>query len=366
MKFAEVTGQDHLKNILRQGVRAGRIPHAQLFLGGQGSGSLGLALAYATYIGCTARTEEDSCGECPSCRKMASLTHPDLHFSFPFPSNKGDMATELYAEWREALIANPLMTYEDWMTALGAENKQGNIPIKECHAIIRNLSLKAYENEYKMLLMWLPEYLGHEGNVLLKIMEEPPQKTLFLLVAENPDKILTTIRSRTQLVRVPPVEEQAVAEWLKTTFSTPDEDARRLALMSGGNLVLAKELAGNEENQYLTPFRKWMGMCYHKKFNEAMKWAEDFSGQGREQMKGFFTYALEIIRAVIANKYLGERSGLSPQEQKFVEQFGALLDLNKVNRMYDMFSKAFYETERNGNARMILSDLSFGMGKILK
>lgn len=365
MKFSAVVGQEELKNRLRRGVAEGRIPHAQMFIGAQGSGNLSLALAYAQYISCAARTENDSCGECPSCRKMQTLTHPDLHFSFPFPSNKGDVATELYAEWREAVLADPLLTYEAWMQALGAENKQGNIPIKECHAIIRNLSLKPYEAEYKMLVMWLPEYLGNEGNVLLKLIEEPPQKTLFLLVPVNTDKILTTIISRTQPVRVPPVDDDAVANWLMETAGMAKEDAARIALMAGGSLVRARELSDNAENQFLQPFRKWMGWCYKRQFHETARWAEDFGSSGREELKGFFTYSLEIIRAVVVHGHLGERSGLSEAEQQFVQKFSSLIDLNRADHMYKLFSEAFYETERNGNARMILTNLSFKIGRII-
>jgi DNA polymerase III subunit delta' len=180
MKFSELIGQKPLAARMRKAIRDGRVPHAQLFLGPEGSGNLAMALAYSQYAHCTQRTEEDSCGECSSCRKHQTMTHPDLHFSFPFPSNKADIASELYAEWRKAILEQPYQNYELWMQALESENKQGNIPIKECHAIIKSLSLKPFEGEYKILLMWLPEYLGSEGNVLLKLLEEPPPQNLWL------------------------------------------------------------------------------------------------------------------------------------------------------------------------------------------
>lgn len=367
MKFSQVVGQKELGASLRRGVRDGRIPHAQLFLGGEGSGNLPLALAYAQYIGCANRTDDDSCGECGSCRKFSSLTHPDMHFSFPFPSNKADLATELYAEWREALISNPYLNYEMWMQTLDAANKQGNIPIKECHAILRNLSLRPFEAEFKILLMWMPEFLGSEGNVLLKAIEEPAQKTIFLLVAENTDKILTTILSRVQLVRVPPIDETSITNWLSEKKELGTEDAKRLAVMSAGNLLRADELAASSENHYLEPFRTWMGYCYQKKLPEAFQWAEEYAGKGREQIKGFFIYSLEILRAVLVHPIIGSKHGLSPKEEEFVANFSKVINSHgKAEQMYRWLNDAAYEIERNGNAKLVLGDISFKVAGLLK
>ncbi|MBS3914955.1 MAG: hypothetical protein KG003_10670 [Bacteroidetes bacterium] len=367
MKFSDVIGQQELAARLRKGVREGRIPHGQLFLGEEGSGNLALALAYCAYIQCTNRLEHDSCGECPSCRKHLGMVHPDMHYSFPFPSNKADVATELYPEWRKEIPAQPYLNYEMWMQALNSENKQGNIPIKECHAILKNLSLKPFESEYKILLMWLPEFLGNEGNVLLKLIEEPPENTLFLLVAQNQDKILTTILSRVQLTRIPPIQNTAIAERLMGFGKTGAEDATRIAMMSAGNYLRALELAGNEENAYLEPFRNWMGFCFQKKLDKAVNWADDYAGVGREQLKGFFLYCLEIVRAVMVFPYMPEKSGLSKEEGDFVANFSKIVNHhNKGEKMYNWFNEAAYEVERNGNAKIILTDLSFKLARLLK
>ena len=191
MKFEDVIGQESVKTRLRHGVAVGRIPHAQLILGPEGAGGLPLALAYIQFVMCAQRTELDSCGECSTCRKLSSYTHPDVHYTFPFPKKAGEMesCSDVYPQWREALKDDVYMSYVDWMQQLNAENKQGNIPTKELRNIIKNLSLKAFEGNLKVCLVWLPEYLGQEGNILLKILEEPPVGTLFLLVGSDVDDI---------------------------------------------------------------------------------------------------------------------------------------------------------------------------------
>ncbi len=367
MRFAELVGQKELATKLRKGATSGRIPHAQLFLGAEGSGNLALTFAYAQYVMCTNRSEADSCGVCASCRKVSSLTHPDLHFSFPYPANKGDFATELYPEFRKAFIDNPYLNYEMWMENLDATGKQGNIPVKECHAILKNLSLKPFESEYKVLIMWLPEYLGNAGNVLLKSLEEPSQKTLFLLVGENTEKIITTILSRVQLIRVPPILNEDLADKLVESYNMPKEDALRLAVMSTGNLVKAIELAANAENHYLEPLRAWLGFCYQKQLPKAFDWADNYSAGGREQLKGFFLYSLEIIRAVLVYPVIGSNNGLNASETEFVAKFSSIINNNaKAELMYKWMNDAAYEVERNGSAKLIFADLSFKVARLLK
>ncbi|MBL7811728.1 MAG: hypothetical protein JNL57_05850 [Bacteroidetes bacterium] len=367
MLFADIPGQDALKNRLRSGRSTGRVPHAQLFLGAEGSGNLALALAYLQYLHCSEVSETDSCGQCSSCRKFSSLTHPDLHFTFPFPSNKADVCSELYAEWRKAVLDDVFITYENWMSRLSSENKQGNIPTKECHAILRNLALKPFEDGYKMLVMWLPEYLGSEGNVLLKMLEEPPQRTLFILVATNPDKILTTILSRTQLVRVPPLEDAAISAWLQTHAGTEAGDADRVALMSAGDLVKARELAENAENVHLEPFRNWLAFCYKRDMAGAQGWAEEYGTLGREKLKAFLLYSLELLRAIAVYPIMGNKGGLTETEATFVSNFSRIIQSSdQLEFMNSAINDAIYEIERNGNGKMILADLSYKLARALK
>lgn len=360
MYFRNIIGQKELGHKMRESIRVGRIPHAQLFLGAEGSGNLALALAYARYVMCLQPSDDDSCGDCSSCRKLNNLAHPDVHYSFPFPSNQADVASELYPKWREFAGNNPYMTYEQWMTGLDAENKQGNIPVKECQAIIRSLALKPFESEFKVLIMWLPEFLGNQGNVLLKLIEEPAHKTLFLLVGENTDKILTTILSRAQLVRIPPVDAESISAALQTELSFSREDAHRIALMSSGNWVKALELAANSENKFLEPLRTWLLLCYGKKLAPATKWSEDYASNGRETLKGFFIYALEILRAVTVYSVTQKLDGLNESEADFVTKFSKVLNKHeKFESMYNHFNDAVYQIERNANAKLVLTDMSF-------
>lgn len=367
MKFQDVVGQEELKERLRNGYRSGKVPHAQFFAGDPGSGNLALALAYTTYIHCSQKTETDSCGACSSCVKMRTFTHPDVHYSFPVPNLKNKQGTaDFYTDWRNTLAQSPYFSYEKWMLKLGAENKQGNISNEECRAIIRNLSMKAFEGGKKILLMWLPEYLGAQGNILLKFIEEPPDNTLFLLVGTNTNKVLKTILSRSQLMRVPPADDASISLYLQQTNGLDKEAADRTAMMAGGSVIKAEELLNVSENVFLQPLREWMNMCYAQRMNEAVKWADHFGGEGREVLKGFLGYALEIMRAVAVQDFLSGKSGLSEQETDFVNRFSKIVHPGKIESMYTYLNSAYYELERNGQPKFILSDLSFKFSRVIK
>src|SRR4051812_35495291 len=215
MQFKHIIGQEAVKQRLINTVKENRVSHAQLFLGPEGSGSLALAVAYAQYVSCEDKQPDDSCGVCSSCRKYQKLAHPDLHFSYPFfAKDKNDTALTFIGQWREALLTNPYLSLDIWRGYLDAENKQANINIAECHQIIKKLSLKPFESVYKVLILWLPEYLDKEGNALLKIIEEPQPNTLFVLVAQNQDQILNTILSRTQLIKIPALDYNDIKDYL--------------------------------------------------------------------------------------------------------------------------------------------------------
>ena len=238
MQFREIVGQAAVKQRLINSVKENRVSHAQLFLGPEGSGNLPLAVAYAQYVACEDRQPDDSCGVCPSCRKYQKLAHPDLHFSYPFfAKHKDDNALTFMEQWREAFLANPYLSLDTWRGYLDAENKQANINIAECHQVIKKLSLKPFESAYKILILWLPEYLDKEGNALLKIIEEPQPNTLFLLVAQNQDQILNTILSRTQLVKIPALEYEEIKDYLINRHQQTDHAAGEIAYLSNGNLT---------------------------------------------------------------------------------------------------------------------------------
>jgi len=368
MQFGDIVGQQAVKDQLVRGVRENRISHAQLFLAPEGSGSLALALAYAQYISCENRGENDSCGTCSSCRKYTKLIHPDLHFSYPFfAKHKDDTALSFIEEWRRTFLSNPYLSLDEWRNQLDAENKQANINIAECHQIIRKLSLKAFESEYKVLIMWLPEYLDKEGNTLLKIIEEPPQKTLFLLVAQNQDQILNTILSRTQLVKVHRLKDEEVADYLVRKFHLNEEQAIRIAYLSEGNIQTAVNLSREESNNNFGMFSDWLRMCFTNRGLLAIEFAETAAKIGRENQKNFLRYGMKLMREVLMVLAGAEHLvHLPANEKEFVVNFSKVLNAAKAEAIVDELEKAHYHIERNANGKILFLDVSLQFIKILK
>ena len=308
MLFSEVVGQEQVKKQLRNSVSVGRIPHAQLFFGTEGSGTLPLAIAYARYVACTSRTEDDACTTCPSCRKFERLQHPDLHFSFPVntgrkPSND-PVSDEYIQEWREFVLGNPYFRSIQWYDYIGLENKQGIISKKESAAIIRKLSLKSFESDYKFMIIWLPEKMNAtSGNMLLKLIEEPPQNTLFILVSEDPGQVLTTISSRAQPVKLSRIDNDSLADALRNKFQIPDTELKDIVRIANGNFIQAQELIlSSAENEFnFEKFTGIMRMCWSRNFQDINDWVDEMSGIGREKLKNFFIYALHLIRENLAS-----------------------------------------------------------------
>jgi DNA polymerase-3 subunit delta' len=367
MLLKDVIGQEAIKAKIIGSVHKGRIPHAQLFLSNPGAGGLPLALAYAQYITCTNRTEVDSCGDCNSCKKHQSFTHPDVHFSYPFVKDKGELSTDLISDWRAALKANPYMNYMDWMQFIGAEKKQGNIPIKENRDIIKRLSLKPYEAEFKFMILWLPEYLGKEGNVLLKIIEEPPQNTLFILVAENADRILGTILSRAQLVRIPPIQKKELKQGLMDIHSLTDEQAERMAQISQGSYRTCQDLLIEAESPYYEIWKNWMTACYTVKLSESASLAEKFHTMSRDDLKGFLQYGLELLRGIMVVKYESSLNNWVGKEYDFIQNFNKLnIPFAKLTEIIAEMENSIYLVERNSSVKMVMMDLSFYITKRIK
>jgi DNA polymerase III subunit delta' len=368
MQFGDIVGQQAVKDQLIRGVRENRISHAQLFLAPEGSGSLALALAYAQYISCENRAESDSCGTCSSCRKYSKLIHPDLHFSYPFfAKHKDETSLSFIEEWRRSFLSNPYLGLDEWRNQLDADNKQANINIAECHQIIRKLSLKAFESEYKVLIMWLPEYLDKEGNTLLKIIEEPPQKTLFLLVAQNQDQILNTILSRTQLVKVHRLRDEEVADYLVRKFHLNEEQALRIAYLSEGNIQTAVNLSKEESNNNFGMFSDWLRMCFTNRGLQAIEFAETAAKIGRENQKNFLRYGMKLMREVLMVLAGAEHLvHLPANEKEFVVNFSKVLNEAKAEAIVDELEKAHYHIERNANGKILFLDVSLQFIKILK
>lgn len=374
MQFSALIDQSALKAALVESARAGRIPHAQLFLGPEGCGALGLAIAYAAYLQCENPGETDSCGQCRACIKTHKLIHPDVHFSYPTVGSKS-VCTELLPDWRKAVGENPYFTLNAWLNRLNAENKQGNINTDETRDINRKLSLMAYEGKYKILVMWLPEFLGKEGNRLLKLIEEPPDNTVFLLVAENQELILNTILSRCQLVKVPPLSDETVAEGLARFSEISREAALRSAFLSGGNLAKALEMPEEKNNDHATLFLEWLRLAYQQKGGEMVQWVEKLSGGapvnerrfGRKDQKFFFEYAFHFLREMFMAIALGNRQLRLPEEEQVVAlKLAAILKPEQIEQMEDLFNECALGIERNANPRILFLDASIRLSKILR
>jgi len=369
MQFKDIIGHHAIKAHLIQTVQDNRVSHAQLFLGPEGSGSLALAVAYAQYINCEQKSENDSCGACSSCRKYQKLIHPDLHFSYPFfASGDKDIATTYLEEWRKAFLDNPYMGLDYWRHQLEAGNKQANINIAEAHDIIKKLSLKTFEAEYKVLVMWLPEYLNTQGNALLKLIEEPPEKTLFLFVTENQDRILNTIISRTQLVKIPKLPHEDVTQYLIQAKSMTAERANEIAFIADGNVQAAVGLIEEDTNPYFDLLINWLRFIVTDSGLNIIRFCEeDFPKLGRENQKNFLLYTVNVFRQILLTQEgLSQLVLLQGRELDFVQKFSENYSHEQLEPAIDLLEKAHYKVERNANPKILFLDLSLQLVLIFK
>ena len=381
MLFKEIIGQDAVKNQLRQSVREGRIAHAQLFTGISGIGKLQLALAYAQYLNCPHRTEEDSCGKCPTCLQFEHLQHPDLHFVFPIVGS--DETCDAFLEqWRSIILDRHYFDLEDWHKALGLETKQSMIYEKESGEILRKLSLKPYGNGYKVMIIWQPEKMNiTTANKLLKLLEEPPEKTVFLLVSEHPEQLLATIRSRVQTIRVPRLETETISEALqqKGMDSTKASDIARIA--NGSYLAALKKADESEDNkQELRDFIALFRDAYtvgvlrdpQKKYESLKRlrqWSIEMADSkvGREKQKHFLQYAQQQLREnYIRNAGCPELNYQMEDERDFSVKFAPFIHDGNVEAIMNQLDLAERQVEQNGNAKMIFFDLCLQMIVLIK
>jgi DNA polymerase III subunit delta' len=367
MQFKHIAGQAAVKQRLINTVNENRVSHAQLFLGPEGSGSLALAIAYAQYLCCEDKQPDDSCGVCSSCRKYQKLMHPDLHFSYPFfAKDKNDTALSFIEQWREALLANTYLSLDIWRGYLDAENKQANINIAECHQIIKKLSFKPFESVYKILILWLPEYLDKEGNSLLKIIEEPQPNTLFLLVAQNQDQILNTILSRTQLVKIPALSYDEIKEELIQNHHQTEFAAAEIAYLSSGNLTEALAMLQQENKSYHTLFVQWLRLCFGNKGPEVMTFVDQASKMGRENQKNFLRYGISFIReCCLLMAGAGTLVHLPAQELETAQKMTNVMNTAMAQAISTELEKAHYHVERNANPKILFLDVSLQIIKIL-
>ena len=367
MFFKDVIGQEEAKQRLIREAKEGKIAHARLFCGPEGIGKLPLAIAYARYLSCNNPGEEDACGICPSCIKFNKLAHPDLHFVFPVikKKSKDTVSDDYITEWRELLSHTPYFNLNIWLEEMGAENQQAQIFVKESDEIIRKLSLKSSQGGYKIMIIWLPEKMNVEcSNKLLKLLEEPPSQTIFLLVSEEPDMLLTTIQSRTQRFALYGIEEQYITQRLQSQYGLQEKDAISIGHRCEGNFLKALEsIHLSEENKlFFELFVSLMRLSYQRKIREMKQWSETLAAMGRERQKHFLSYCQRLVREnFIFNFQSPSLNFMNEEEQNFSRRFAPYINEKNVMGIMDELSEAQRHIEQNVNARMVFFDFSLKM-----
>ena len=382
MQFSHIIGQQSVIQQLKEMVDNNRLSHALLFIGKEGSGGLPLALAFSSYV--VSQSEKNKpvattaglFGDEPVAAAAShgaelaeQYIHPDIHYSYPvIPRKSGDkpVSTDYATEWREFIKLYPYGNVYDWLQFIGAENKQGNITAAECGDIIRKLNLKSFESEYKILILWMPEYLGNEGNKLLKLIEEPPANTLFILVAENESLVLPTILSRCQTVRIPPIEISDVAEALVQRSKLNAEQAMQLAAVSEGNYREALQLIQHAEEDWQSLLREWLNSILKTGPIAQVKWVDQVSALGREKQKQFLRYFTHLLEQSIRLRTMGEENlPLTGAEKDFAMRLNKLCDISQQQAITQQLDEAAYHIERNANAKMLFMALTIKLYHII-
>ncbi len=379
MLFSEVLGQKHIKNHLTTSVDAGRIAHAQLFVGPEGSGTLPMALAYAQYILCGNSNGENTGGN-ESCNlKFKNVSHPDLHFAFPVTTSdkvKSKPVSSYYLEeWRQLLDQQPYGNLFDWYKLLGVDNKQGQIGVDEALKIVKSLALKSYEGGHKVMLIWMAEKMNTAAaNKLLKLIEEPPEKTVFILIAEDEEQIINTIRSRCQVLHFPPLAEDAIVEALVKNYHIETSVAKKIAHQANGNYNKACDLIyqDSEDIQFEKWFILWVRSAFKAKGNKSaihdlISWSEEIAKTGRETQKKFLSFCLNYFRqALLMNYKADDLVYLEPKSEDFkLEKFAPFVHDSNILEISNELQDAIYHIERNGNSKIILMDLSIKLTRLL-
>jgi DNA polymerase-3 subunit delta' len=396
MQFQKIIGQQTVKEQLVQLVQQNRLSHALLFLSKEGSGALQLALAFAQYIVCNSAKEQsnksqslfgeellspspprgegqdegDSCGLCPACLKAEKLVHPDIHFSYPVITRKpGDKpkSTDYINEWREFITGFPYGNVYDWLQFIGAENKQGNIPSAEVEDINHKLNLKGFESQYKILVMWMPEFLGNQGNKLLKLIEEPPPDTIFIFVAEDEQAILPTILSRTQLVKIPLLADNEIENALITRANVTEAKASQVAGVAEGNYREALQLLQHAEEDWQSLVREWLNSIVKTGPIAQIKWIEEISKLGREKQKQFLRYFIHLLQQAVRTRVIDNTQiNIAENEKDFALRLNKMCSLSAQQAIINELDKATYYIERNANAKMLFHALSIRLYHIIK
>jgi len=379
MLFEDILGQEYIKKHLTQSVDNGRIPHAQLFVGPEGSGALPMAIAYAQYILCANTNGENNTGNQTCNLKFTNLSHPDLHFAFPVTTSdkakSRPVSNNYMDEWRQMLKEQPYGNLFDWYKLLGVDNKQGQIGVDEALEIVKSLSLKSYEGGYKVMLIWMAEKMNIAcANKLLKLIEEPPTKTVFILIAEEEEQIIKTIKSRCQLLHFPPLSENEIKQGLIKNYGLDESVAIKIAHQSDGNFNKACDLIyqDSEDLQFEKWFVFWIRTAFRAKGNKSVihdliSWSDDIAKTGRETQKQFLHFCLNFFRqALLLNYSASKLVYLEPKTDSFkLEKFAPFVHNDNILDISDALQDAIYHIERNGNSKIILTDLSIKLTRLL-
>lgn len=362
MRFSSIPGQEETKQHLLREVQSGKISHAQLFLGKPGYGTLPLALALVQYLFCENRQPSDSCGECPACRKVSELQHPDLHFSFPVVLSIAKKADAFIKDWREQVKEQPFFGLYDWIRRIDSSERKPVIGVDESMEIIRKLNLKSFEGGYKVMLIWMPEEMNTEAaNKLLKILEEPSPKTLFLLVSESQDKLLATILSRTQVLRIPMIDTDSLQRALEQK-GVPKATAESVAARSEGNLVEALSVLSDKDESDLNRelFIQLMRVCFRKDVGLMLDWTDSVAALTKEGQKHFLRYALHMTRQSLLKNYTDDLlTRVSAEELEFLKNFARFISNNNAIDFMNLFNDSHYYLERNAHVRLTFTQLCF-------
>jgi DNA polymerase III subunit delta' len=371
MRFQDIAGKNSVKTQLTNQVTRSRIPHAQIFLGREGAGGLPLAMAYASYIMCKNRSENDSCGECDACRKSAKYIHPDIHFAYPvvaFQKLKREQVTseQWLPDFRKALVTNPYMDIGAWLNIMDAEDKQPNINVKECNDIRHKLSLMTYEADVKIMIIWLPEYLEKEGNRLLKLIEEPTDNTYIILIAENQDRILKTILSRCQLLRIPSFSAEEIQSYLVEKFDAHIQQAEQISNLVQGNLNQAIAICSGEEFDFSDKLIEWFRYAYTGDPIKINEWVRNISELSKDDQKNFLYYGLHFFRQFIFKLLTNGKVALTQKELETANKMTSIIDVDKAEKICAVINDGIYLLQRNANPKIMLFADTLTIGRILK
>ncbi|MBK8502047.1 MAG: hypothetical protein IPL46_07480 [Saprospiraceae bacterium] len=366
MLFSDVIAQDEVKEYFLNAVQHGRLPHAMLLLGATGFGTLAMSTAVAQYILCSNRSGQDACGHCNHCHKVSRYIHPDVHYTYPTIGSKMTSG-DFLPTWREFLKNGPYQDVQDWYRLMDDENKQGNITKHECDRIIKILGLKTYEGSHKILIVWMSEFFGEQGNRLLKILEEPPENTVFILLAENQEAILNTILSRCQLISFKPIPDQTLVTYLKQKTDLDDQAATQIAFLARGNVNTALSLVEHANEKIADLWLEWMRLSYKGYGLEISPWVERFAKLNRESQKAFMHYGLHFLREMLLYHFNPKHHvHLLDQEKEAMSKMSSLLNYAAIESMINLVEENIFHLERNINSKILLLDSSIRIHYLLR